>query len=290
MKYDLVIYHGRCPDGIAAAWCLWRENKELEFYAGAHNEPPPDVKDKRVIMVDFSYPIETMKQLVSSAISIRILDHHKSAEPLKELTADNFSCVIDMDRSGAQITWDEFNPKKPRPWFIDDIGDRDLWRWEVAGSRAVTRAMSKYYTTFETFNELTDEDRNEFLIKGNALLEDDERMYTTMAKAAIDCTLGEFKCRLVECSFGEHISDLGNTLVLDQKADFSVMYRYDFFGNRWRLSLRAHPDSDVSVLDAIKLLGGDGGGHVKAGGCVVKGNLQDYFKPVETEDRFYKTV
>src|SRR5690606_18266248 len=106
------------------------------------------------LLVDFSYERTVLERLADQARSIVILDHHKSAaedlaafavpEPrpgalgwedvprlLRELAARNRPPVIaifDMARSGAGITWDFFFAPRPRPWLIDYIEDRDLWR------------------------------------------------------------------------------------------------------------------------------------------------------------------
>lgn len=54
MKPDICIYHGGCADGFTAAWAVWKRWPDVEFVAGIHGDPPPDVTGKHVLIVDFS--------------------------------------------------------------------------------------------------------------------------------------------------------------------------------------------------------------------------------------------
>jgi len=77
----LCIYHGNCPDGFAAAWAVrYALGNGVEFYKGIHQQPPPEVKDRDVFLVDFSYKKQVLKDMLKTAASITILDHHISAE------------------------------------------------------------------------------------------------------------------------------------------------------------------------------------------------------------------
>ena len=52
----LCIYHGFCADGFTAAWVIWTwyGAGQVEFHAATHGEPPPEVGDREVYVVDFS--------------------------------------------------------------------------------------------------------------------------------------------------------------------------------------------------------------------------------------------
>ena len=77
MSNNVVIYHGGCADGFAAAWCFYVWDSEATFWYGVHskNKRPPNVKNKNVYIVDFSYSLETMEQIAKDALSVTILDH-----------------------------------------------------------------------------------------------------------------------------------------------------------------------------------------------------------------------
>jgi len=80
----LCIYHGNCADGFASAVivrvALGLEN--VDFYAGVHQNPPPDVTGREVLIVDFSYKRDVLLEMADSAICIQILDHHASAQKI----------------------------------------------------------------------------------------------------------------------------------------------------------------------------------------------------------------
>jgi len=331
LHYDLIIYHGGCPDGTAGAWCFWQalNYDNSKFYPGRFNENPPDVTGKRVLFIDFSYPLDVTREMLKSAKFIRVLDHHKTALRLQEITDSHFSLCLDMHRSGAQLAWDEiyttylnvyiaannqqtslgssYNPlncnnvdiynKSGRPWFIDDIADRDLWLWTIPDSKYSTRAMFGlgYYESFENFNKLTGLSRDYFVINGKLLAADDERSYSDITRKAVDCYAvslvnpeTKWKVRVVECDHTK-ASDVGNKLVSDGLCDFAVMFRYEILRDEWCISLRANVNSNIDLTEIVKHFG-NGGGHPKASGFTIYGkdgkNLLSIFKPVPESQRF----
>ena len=75
----LVIYHANCADGFTAAWAVHKA-MAADFHPAAYATAPPDVTGRDVIMVDFCYKPEIMRDLQRKARSILVLDHHKSAD------------------------------------------------------------------------------------------------------------------------------------------------------------------------------------------------------------------
>ena len=154
----LCIYHGNCADGFGSA-CVVRKalgKDNVEFHAGVHQNPPPDVTDREVIIVDFSYKRDVLIEMAKSAKSIQILDHHASAEKdLIDLPV-NVSAIFDMDRSGAAITWDYFmgDGFKERPILINHIQDRDLWRFKLEGTREIQACLFSYPYDFDIWTNL----------------------------------------------------------------------------------------------------------------------------------------
>lgn len=132
-----VIYHGGCHDGFGALWAVHAAGIEFTAHPMGYNRPPPDgiPEGARVIICDFSFDRETTIALarhVGSAGSLWVFDHHATAQT--ELdgiehdigTGIPHRIVFDMDRSGAQITWDELHGGQ-RPELLDYVGKRDLW-------------------------------------------------------------------------------------------------------------------------------------------------------------------
>lgn len=173
----LCIYHGNCTDGFGAAWVVRKALGEaVEFHAGVYGQSPPDVTGRDILMVDFSYKRPVLNEIASQARTVLILDHHKTAAddlaglppPLdgpynpaameqwqRECNSPNaLHALFDMDRSGAGITWDFFFPDEDRPALIDHIEDRDLWRFNIDGTREIQAAVFSYPYDFRVWDQL----------------------------------------------------------------------------------------------------------------------------------------
>lgn len=158
MNDQLIIYHGNCADGFGAAWAARQQYPDAEFYAGKYQEQPPDVTDKYVYMLDFSYKRDVIRQMAKQAKQIIIIDHHKSAE--QDLRIDPNDLIpgvevfFDMNKSGAILSWEFFNINKPIPELIKYIQDRDLWRHELPNTHEVSAALFSYPYDFEVWTGL----------------------------------------------------------------------------------------------------------------------------------------
>lgn len=167
----LCIYHGNCADGYTAAWAVKKALGDgVDFHPGVYGQTPPNVEGRDVIMVDFSYKRPVLEQMATTARSILILDHHKTAaEDLAGLgyiparytdfqetddPAARVGVVFDMDRSGAQIAWDFFHPGEQRPLLVDYVADRDLWRFKMPKSREVNAYVFAHEYSFDQWDAL----------------------------------------------------------------------------------------------------------------------------------------
>jgi oligoribonuclease NrnB/cAMP/cGMP phosphodiesterase (DHH superfamily) len=173
----ICIYHGNCADGFGAAWVVRKAlGADIEFYAATHGKPAPDVTGKNVVIVDFSFPVGELLAMGESAISVLVLDHHKTAqhdleriapagsnyEEFKTTCLDlcrkcevpHIGALFDMNRSGAGIAWDFFFPDTPRPALINHIEDRDLWLFKLDGTREILANLFSYPLDFEVWDTL----------------------------------------------------------------------------------------------------------------------------------------
>lgn len=327
----IVIYHGGCPDGTSATWALSLvlDNNKTYYHGGKHNEKYPDVEGKAVIFVDFSYSLEQMLMLLQQAKSVLVLDHHATAKKLQFITDSRLTLTLDMDRSGVQLAWDyatsilngkldpshvpakyastsvgdfpedyrgfvnELLSKNTRPWFVEDIADRDLWTWKVAESKNTTRRLFSMgiYESINNFYKLILADRSQIAKEGLVLNNDDERIYANLVRRAHDCILTtldgkkSWKVRAVECD-SSYSSEVGSLLVQDKLCDFSVMYRYNLLKDEWFISCRALMSSDIDLTQILPLFDKLGGGHPKASGMTLSGAgaMKAVLKPVS--DKF----
>lgn len=288
---DLVIYHGGCPDGIAGAWCfLDIVPHDYKYHPGTFGGTPPDVTDKFVFFVDFVYAKPQMREICSKASMVCVLDHHKSSDFLLDLInefSDKLYVTLDMNRSGCQLAWD-YVRGGARPWQIDHIADRDLWRWKFDNSKNTTRAMlgMGFYTSIDRFCEVFALDEDMATAVGHLFLVDDERMYSKLTSSATDCVVHsqvepgvKWLARVVMCDH-TYASEVGSRLVSDGKCDFAALVRYDLRSDEWWISLRASPDSSIDLTDVVKHFS-NGGGHAKAAGFTIYGNtLKTVFHPI----------
>lgn len=278
----LCIYHGNCADGFGAAWAVRKAlgAENVDFHAGVYQSPPPDVTDRDVIMVDFSYKRDVVAEMAEKARRVLILDHHKSAfEDLGDafLNADgagfNYDrynrfhtagvmVYFDMDRSGAGIAWDFFHPGKPRPALIDHIEDRDLWRFALDGTRDIQANVFSYPYDFEIWDSLMDAQVQDLIEQGRAI---ERKHFKDIAELLKVC-----QRRLEIGGHDVPVASLPYTLTSDaghqmaQGEPFAACY---WDTERGRVfSLRSAEDGmDVSAI--AKEYGG--GGHMNAAGFEV---------------------
>ena len=276
MNKPLVIYHGDCADGYTAAWAFWRHFKDnVDYVKGVYQGRVPDVLDRDVYLVDFSYKYDVMQTILKFAKSVTLLDHHKSALEdlwplaIKGLVMD--SCTT--EKSGAMIAWEYMqhttNKKEAVPRMVSYVQDRDLWKFELPGSKEVSMFLFSHEYDFVVWDKLMKATKREIdgFIKLGAILEKkhikDINEMIRVAKRFVD--IGEYKQVPILNVPYTMASDAGMIMSVD--APFSATY-YDNRDNRC-FSLRSNklnPSAiDVSVIAALY----GGGGHVSASGFKV---------------------
>lgn len=270
----LCIYHGNCADGFGAAWVVRRAlGDDVEFFAATYQQDPPDVTGRDVIMVDFSYKRPVLEGMIEQCASLLILDHHKTAEadlaflppPLPFGTKSDYKAqaLFDMERSGAMIAWNYFFPEEPdkeAPMLIQHIHDRDLWKFELEGTREIQAALFSFPYDFDVWDELFDVDNPDGLFtQGQAI---DRKHFKDINEFIV--AAGNRMVILgydVPCLNAPYMwsSDAGHIMAEGEK--FAACY-WDTADGRI-FSLRSADDGmDVSAI--AKVFGG--GGHKHAAG------------------------
>ena len=269
----LVIYHKGCADGIAAAWCFWKQyGDSYEYHPGVYNEPPPDIFNRDVFMVDFSYKHEIMAMICQYANKVVLLDHHKSAlEDLWDLAnLQNFDMSnATFEKSGAMIAWDYVKNvakhKRKLPALLQHIQDRDLWKFELPHTKEIMLAVFSYESSISSYDKLLSLTNNGLkgLIKEGAVierkfnkdLEDNIRQCSRMVE------IGGYTVPVANMN-GMYASEAGNKM--SENHPFAGIY-YDTAKHRV-FSLRSRESGiDVSVIAASY----GGGGHKHAAGFKV---------------------
>lgn len=262
----IVIYHGNCYDGLTAAWCARRVHPDAEFVAANYGEDPPDVTGAHVFVVDFSYPRDVLLQMRDKAASIKVLDHHKTAQ---EALADLDFATFDMERSGAGLAWDYF-VGGPRPPIVEHVEDRDLWRFSLARTKDFHAAMTSWPMTFESWDQIAamhpDDVRNE----GIAIRRMIENTARKFAERAGTITLAGVQFWVTNVPV-EFTSEVGEVLRQREPKRPVCNWSADMETGETYCSLRSDSEGpDVSEI--AKKFGG--GGHRNAAGFRFVGSYQ----------------
>ena len=183
MNRPICFYHKDCYDGIAAACAVLHRYPDAECIPIAHNNLAiPDIEGRHVIVVDFSFPLEMMREIILKAQSFIVLDHHESFAPtadtllVEQVRGDfgdkNVHIVYDITRSGAMLAWQYFHTG-PVPELIDHINDRDLWLFDLPKTREIMAAVGTRPYTLEPWMKLLTGPRNPIsllIAEGNILV------------------------------------------------------------------------------------------------------------------------
>lgn len=262
----LCIYHGNCADGFGAAWVVRKRfgDGNVEFHAGVYQESPPDVTDRDVVMVDFSYKLEPMLGIIKAAHTVLVIDHHKTAlEVLQELERGHsdliFQYAFDLDRSGAGLTWDYYFHEQPRPALIDHIEDRDLWRFKLPGTREIQANVFSWPYDFDVWDRLMAMSVDVLRAEGAAI----ERKHFKDIEELVRVTkrrmkIGGYIVPVANLPY-TLTSDAGNMMAEGQP--FAACYMDTPEGRVF--SLRSRPEG-LDVSEIAKQYGG--GGHKNAAG------------------------
>src|ERR1051325_2079376 len=83
MNKKLVLYHGGCQDGHAAAFLAWRKfGEEADYVPVLYGTEPPDVSGRAVYVLDFSYPKPAMEKMIADSTYFVALDHHDTSKQM----------------------------------------------------------------------------------------------------------------------------------------------------------------------------------------------------------------
>lgn len=281
-KPDICIYHANCSDGFGAAWAVhscWGD--DVVFIPASYGEAPPNVRDKNVLIVDFSYKADVLEWMGEDATSIVVLDHHKTAEAdLNEFptffgTKEDVVRALartdcrrgrvlvnfDSERSGAIMAWEFCHKGRLAPAILQYVQDRDLWRFALDDSKELNAcigsldhrfdAWSKYFPHPTSFDE------------GKAILRQQRKNMDTLLSATLRrMRIGGHDVPVANLPF-YMASDAGSQLAIGEPFAASYFDRHD--GQR-QFSLRSSA-SGLDVSEIARIYGG--GGHKHAAGFSV---------------------
>jgi oligoribonuclease NrnB/cAMP/cGMP phosphodiesterase (DHH superfamily) len=206
-----------------------------------------------------------------SAHSITIIDHHESAvrELAMPFTGDDLCPIhtsLDLEHSGAILTWRYFTPSIEPPELLRYIEDRDLWRKDLPRSDEVTFALRQHPQDFDTWNDLMYRDVGELITQGGPILRYFQRQ--------VEHQLEQWREQPMYIRIGadlapvynsnqEYSSELAQGLAEAEVGyGFGVVFQHDAGGIKY--SLRSPTPNGENVSEIAERCGG--GGHRHAAG------------------------
>lgn len=268
MTNPLVIYHGKCLDGMTAAWAVRTALGGGDYIPAIHGDAPPDVAGRDVVIVDFSYKRDLMEAMARDAKSLLVLDHHKSAQA--DLEGLPFA-IFDMARSGAGMAWDWFHPGQMRPALVNLVEDDDLWRHALPGTQEFHLRLEMEpmdFANWERIAGMSEQELETFIAEGAVLRRAfDGEVGALLAERYAVTIAGE--AGLAVNASSRYSSELGHRLA-ELSGSFGMVWRQ--VENGLKVSLRSCGDYDVAQLAARF----GGGGHRNAASFRLPPSIESY--------------
>ena len=270
-KYDTVIYHKGCPDGFASAYIASKVlGKDIKCIPMSYTDRCPKIKDRRILICDFSFDEKDTQNLIKNNKDVFIIDHHKTSVSKLEKISKKRK-LFDMNHSAAYLTWKYFFPKKSVPSFIRLIEDYDIWKFEFDNTQSFMLALKLIPYTFDRWKKLENiKYVGDMIKKGDFIkIYQDDQMNRDSARFRIEKELINGKSyNIAYKNSSTCVNEIGNKLVNDTKCDFSVVYYYNDHKDETKFSLRS-TDEKADVSEIANYL--NGGGHRNASGLTRKG-------------------
>lgn len=271
-KTALVIYHHPCLDGFSSAWAAKEAlGNTAEYIPGNYGNDGtlPDVDDREVYLLDFSYPIDVMLELARRAKRVIVLDHHLSAQQELEPLLDDGTIrgEFDMNRSGAMMTWDYFFPDREAPDFIKYVQDRDLWIKELPHCEEINLALFSYDYTFANWDYIASMPIDFHRDQGMAIHRKHMKDIRELTEQTQYMTIGGFEnVPTVNANyfFGSDLCGL-----LSETCPFAAYYWINSEGE-YVFGMRSCKDFEDVVDVSVIAKSYGGGGHANASGFRIK--------------------
>lgn len=277
-EIDVVLYHAKCPDGIAAAYAVWKAfpDKPIQ-YIGLHpkQNPPKDLKGG-ILCVDYAPKLPIVRGMMKHT-KILVCDHHATNKADLE-TIPEINKIFDITQSACHLAW-RFMHRTTPPLWLQYVEAYDLYKLQMlphveAFNAWFSTIIAKKKPLMELFQELDTLNDDDILSSGIEL----GKAYCFIVKSKLEdvadsayihlCKIGERYYNVVHCNcVALPAADLSSVLFRRfPMADMAVCYRIG--SNSTSFSLRSTPErADVGVV--AKLFGG--GGHACAAGIAITG-------------------
>ena len=277
MTPDICIYHANCDDGFAAAYAVWKRfGDAVKYVPRQYGDDAPDVSDKDVLIVDFSFKAPIMEDLSRRARRVIVLDHHKTAEaelagftqlqcvggPFEKRHADRLvsgvGVCFNMEKSGCRLAWEYCFGSAPMPEWFEAVEDRDLWRFQLRATKEICIAIRSMPRDFELWDMFTAE---RLANEGVTIRRYVDMIVNNICDTAFEEEIAGHRVPVAACSY-DFVSETAHQLLYrNPNAPFAACVVRSYNGVTY--SLRSMDDRmDVSEIAQAK----GGGGHRNAAG------------------------
>lgn len=258
----IVLYHAECPDGFAGSFAAWKKFGDEALYMGVyHNTPPPEeVYGRHVYILDYCYPVEITRELISKVKSLTVIDHHVSNVPAVKLAGG----IIDMEHSGGVLSWHYFHPDKKLPRLFENIEDIDLWRFKLPYTNELAEITTLCPLDYEVWDEMVSEVETEaglekYVAEGKILLKKRDDLVKRIATNAEAVEFEGHRCYMVNSPVQVYVSHLATFLYKKMPPIAIIWSRRDK-----RIIVNLRSDGSVDVSKIAEKYGG--GGHKASAG------------------------
>lgn len=255
MKNIVVLYHKNCLDGLGGAYAAWKKfGDSAEYIPVYHGGPVPELTDKEVYIIDFSFPGDVLPNLEAQNKKLVVLDHHEGAETLVQKVKEH---VYDSNRSGTGIAWEYFHGQQPLPRTLAYIQDGDLWRHALPHAREFSAYLGTLKFEFDALDALvaqaeTKEGFENIITKGKAFSEYRDYVCDNLVAQAVEVSFEGYTI-LTANAPRLFRSELGHILA-KKKGPFAIVWYPN--NGMWHFSMRG--DGTIDLTNIAQKHGGNG--------------------------------
>lgn len=209
---------------------------------GGKDGPPVDLRGKH-----------TGKSALGRIDELLAMNEMENVEPI--------IAFFDMHKSGARMAWEFCNSSHDVPRLIEYVEDRDLWRFAIAETRAVSAALRTYPHDFDIWSGFL-ADTSRLVTEGGVVLRGHEKNVGEFIRNRYWTEIGGVNVPVVNVPY-HYASDCADAML---KAEPQAPFCASWFrrrDGRIQFSLRSRDDR-MDVSEIAKQYGG--GGHRNAAG------------------------
>lgn len=209
---------------------------------GGKDGPPADLRGKK-----------TGRSALGRVDELLAMNEMENVEPIV--------AFFDMHKSGARMAWEFCHSSYDVPRLIEYVEDRDLWRFAIAETKAVSAALRTYPHDFDIWSGFLS-DTSRLVTEGGVVLRGHEKNVGEFIKNRYWTEVGGVSVPVVNVPY-HYASDCADAML---KAEPDAPFCASWFrrrDGRIQFSLRSRDDR-MDVSEIAKKHGG--GGHRNAAG------------------------